>query len=459
MKNPENKTGSENKTKTVFNRREFVKKTSAGMAGVAALAHFPYITSHAAPDDKIIVGVVGCGGRGTGAALDVMKAATNIIYPLEGYHTEDAEDGAQVTAQGIEVMALADVFPDRLKNCKAQLEKVGIQVQDKYCFTGFDAYRKLLEIPQINYVILTTPPHFRPMHLRAAVEAGKNVFIEKPAAVDAPGVRSIIESGDIARQKGLAIGAGTNRRRDNLTRQIISRIHEGDIGQVKALYTEFLIGELWSVDREPGWSDMEYQLRNWLYYTYLGGDLIVEQFIHTLDVMNWIVGANPVKAVGLGGRQVRTDPKFGNIFDHISVQYEYPGGVIGFCQDRQINGCVNRVRDLIIGSTGRAIMGYPTHIQYDDGRSWRPREDRNNAYQLEHEELIRSIREGNPLNEARQVAEATLTAIMGREAAYSGQEITWEDAMNSMQNFELKEYKLGEMPMPPVAMPGKYKFV
>ncbi len=447
------------KSKSIFNRREFVKKTGAGVAGIAAMAHFPYVLSHATQDDKIIVGVIGCGGRGTGAALDVVKAATNIIYPLEGYHTEDAEEGARVSAQGIEILALADVFSDRLNNCKSQLRKVGINVQDKYCFTGFDAYKQLLEIPQINYVILATPPHFRPIQLRAAVEAGKNVFMEKPAAVDATGVRSVIESGEIALQKGLAIGAGTHRRRENLTRQIINRIHEGDIGKIKALYTEFLIGELWSVDRGPSWSDMEYQLRNWLYYTYLGGDLIVEQFIHTIDVMNWAVGSHPTKAVALGGRQVRTDPKFGNIFDHISVQFEYPEGVLGFCQDRQINGCVNRVRDLIIGTEGRAFMGYPTYIQYDDGRSWRSRDDQDNAYQIEHEEIIRSIREGNPVNEARQVAESTLTAIMGREAAYSGREITWDDIMNSKQDFSLKEYSLGNMPMPPVAMPGKYKFV
>jgi len=459
MKNSNKNSLKNHKIEETLNRRDFVKKSGVGIAGVAAMAHFPYVMHQKATNDKIVVGIVGCGGRGTGAALDVVKAATRIIYPMEGYHTEDAAEGARATVEDIEILALADVFPDRLNSCKLQLAKVGIEVRDKYCFTGFDAYRQLLEISQINYVILTTPPLFRPQHLRAAVEAGKNVFMEKPAAVDPTGIRSVIESGEIARTKGLAIGAGTNRRRDNFTRETISRIHQGEIGKVKALYTEFLIGELWSVDRESGWSDMEYQLRNWLYYTYLGGDLIVEQFVHTIDAMNWVVGANPTKAVALGGRQVRTDPKFGNIYDHISVQYEYPDGVLGFCQDRQINGCVNRVRDLVIGTKGRAFMGYPTYIEYDDGKSWRMREDRNNAYQVEHEELIRSIREGNPINEARQVAESTLTAIMGREAAYSGREITWDDMMTSKQDFSLNEYALGPMPMPPVAMPGKYKFV
>jgi predicted dehydrogenase len=459
MKSNTKNTENERKIKSILNRREFVKKSGTGIAGAAAIVHFPYVIRPTPPDKKIVVGVVGCGGRGTGAALDVVKAATEIIYPLEGYHTEDAAEGARAIREDIEIMALADVFPDRLNGCKAQLGKVGIDVKEKYCFTGFDSYRKLLEIPQINYVILTTPPHFRPAHLRAAVEAGKNVFMEKPAAVDATGVRSVVESGEIASKKGLAIGAGTNRRRDNFTREVIARVHQGDIGKIKALYTEFLIGELWSVDREPGWSDMEYQLRNWLYYTYLGGDLIVEQFVHTIDAMNWAVGANPMKAVALGGRQVRTDPKFGNIYDHISVQFEYPDGILGFCQDRQINGCINRVRDVVIGTEGRAFMGYPTYIEFDNGKSWRIREDRNNAYQVEHEELIQSIREEKPINEARQVAESTLTSIMGREAAYSGREITWDDIMNSKQDFSLNEYVLDSMPMPPVAMPGKYQFI
>ncbi|HLF34314.1 MAG TPA: Gfo/Idh/MocA family oxidoreductase, partial [Cyclobacteriaceae bacterium] len=265
--------------------------------------------------------------------------------------------------------------------------------------------------------------------------------------------------GEMAKKKGLAIGAGTHRRRENATVETIKRIHGGEIGDISALYAEFLIGELWSVDRQLSWSDFEFQLRNWLYYTYLGGDFIVEQYIHTIDVLNWIKGAHPSKAVALGGRQVRTDPKFGNIYDHISVQFEYPDGVMAFCMDRQINGCVSRVRDVIFGTAGKAVMGNQAVIQKKDGSSWRFREERNNAYQTEHEEIIRSIRTDNPVNEARQVAESTLTAIMGREAAYSGQELSWDEAMNSKQDFNLKEYALGDMPLPPVAMPGKYKFV
>ena len=443
-----------------FSRREFIRTAGAGAAGVAALTAFPNIITRAAGDDfSIKAGLVGCGGRGSGAALNVLNAATNVIYPQAGYHTEDAVQGARATAKNINIVSLADTFPDRLSRCREQLKKVGIGVEDKYCFTGFDAYKKLLDIGEINYVILSTPPHFRPLHLRAAIDAGKNVFIEKPCAVDATGVRSVIESGEMAKEKNLAIGAGTQRRRENSTKEIIRRIHDGEIGDIASLYAEFLIGELWSVDRQPGWSDMEYQLRNWLYYNWLGGDFFTEQFIHTIDVLNWTKGSHPDKAFALGGRQVRTDPKFGNIYDHISVQYEYPDGVMAVCMHRQINGCVDRIRDVVFGTTGKAIMGYQTQIDKKNGDSWRFRGEDNNAYETEHEEIIQSIRSGNPVNEAQQVAEATLTALMGREASYSGKEITWEDMQNSKQDYSLKEYSFGNMPVPPVPMPGKYQFI
>lgn len=445
--------------KNRISRRKFIENSGIGLAGAATISSFPNVIARPTGNDlEIRVGVIGCGGRGTGAALDVLNAATRIIYPMEGYHTEDAADGAKVQAQNVKLVALADLFEDRLNACRAQLQKVGVEIEDKHCFTGFEGYQKLLDISEINYVIITSPPHFHPAHLRAAIEAGKNAFVEKPASVDVAGAKSVIESGEIARKKGLAIGAGTNRRRDIMNREVVKRIHDGEIGKLKAMYAEFLIGELWSVDRMPGWSDMEYQIRNWLYYTHLGGDMIVEQYVHTLDAMNWVHGSHPVKAIALGGRQVRTDPKFGNIYDHMSVCYEYADGVLGFCMDRQINGCTNRVRDEIIGTEGKAFLGSMAAVMKDNGDQWRFRGERNNAYQLEHEEIIRSIREGNPVNEARQVAESTLMAIMGREATYSGRELTWDDLMNSNQDFTLDKYELGDAPVPPVPMPGKYRF-
>jgi predicted dehydrogenase len=417
------------------------------------------ITAHAAPDQQINIGLVGCGGRGTGAALDAVHAATNSIYPDSGYHTENAVEGATATQENVRIVAMADALEDRLISSREQFHKVGMDVKDEYCFVGFDAYKKLLEIPEINYVILATPPHFRPVQLRAAVEAGKNVFIEKPAAVDTNGFHSIIESGEIAKQKGLAIGAGTQRRRDNSFKEVVRRIHNGEIGVLRSGITRWLIGELWYLKPKPEWSDMETQLRNWMYYEWLSGDIFVEQFIHSIDLMNWVCQSTPLKAIGLGGRQVRTGSVYGNAYDHYSIQYEYPNDITIFCLDRQINGCADYIDDVFIGAKGRGHFSYQhTGITGLDGTSWRYRGEKNNAYQTEHDELIHSIRIGEPINEAKQVAESTLTAIMGREAAYSGKEITWEMAMNTKQDFSLDTYEFGDLSVAPVPMPGKYKF-
>jgi len=443
-------------------RRQFVKKSGLGVATATVAMNAPFIiTAQASPDDPINIGLVGCGGRGTGAALDAVNAATKSIYPESGYHTEDAVDGAKAAAANVRIVAMADVFEDRLEASRFQLNKVGMKVKKHNCFVGFDAYQKLLEIPEINYVILATPPHFRPLHLRAAVEAGKNVFIEKPAAVDAAGVRSIIRSGELAAEKGLTIGAGTQRRRDNAYRELIGKVHDGAIGEIRSAVTRWLGGELWYIEPQEGWSDMEKQLRNWNYYKWLSGDFIVEQFIHSLDTINWILQSHPVSAVGLGGREVRTDPqKYGNIYDHFSVQYEYPNDITVFGLDRQINGCQNFVDDEIIGTHGRAFLSYRrTGYTVKGGDRWRFRGDRNNPYQVEHDELIQAIRAGQPINEAKQVAESTMTAIMGREAVYSGHQVTWEDAMNSGQDFTLGTYEFGDLPIEPVPKPGSYKFM
>lgn len=451
-----------NSDKSNVSRRQFIKKTGLGVATTTVAINAPFIiTAHAAPDDPINIGLIGCGGRGTGATLDAVNAATNSIYPDSGYHTENATEGSKIGAKNVQIMAMADVFEDRLLASRQQFQKVGMEVKKENCFVGFDAYKKLLEIPEINYVILATPPHFRALHLRAAVEAGKNVFMEKPGAVDSAGVRSIIKSGEIAEQKGLTIGAGTQRRRDNAYRELVERVHNGEIGEIRSGVTRWLGGELWYIDPQAGWSDMEKQLRNWNYYTWLSGDFIVEQFIHSLDLVNWVLQSHPTKVIGIGGRQVRTDLiKHGNIYDHFSLQYEYPNDITIFGLDRQINGCANYVDDEFIGVDGRANFSYrKTGTKLKDGKSWRFRGDRNNPYQVEHNELIQSIRTGNPINEAKQVAESTLTAIMGREAVYSGQEIDWDTAMNAKQDFTLEKYEFGDLPVAPVAMPGKYRFV
>lgn len=443
-------------------RREFLTRSSltvtGAVTGAAALAQFPLVHSaFGAETMEIKVGLIGCGGRGTGALLDALGAATKVIYPAAGYHTEDAAEGSKIERKGIQVVALADVFADRLADCQANLTKLGVQVPKNNCFTGFEAYKQLLSMPEVNYVILATPPHFRPIHLMAAVEAGKHVFMEKPAAVDAPGVRMVIEAGELAKKKGLGIAAGTQRRHLPSYRETIKRIQGGEIGEIIYAKCYWNGGQIWVVDRKPEWSDMEWQLRNWNYFTWLSGDHIVEQHVHNLDVMNWVLGAHPIRAVsGLGGRQVRVGERHGQIFDHFAVEFEYPNGVCMFSQCRQINGCQNLVNENVVGTKGTSNC--KDIIQVKGGQRWRYRQPEPNAYHQEHEDLIASIRNGDPINEARAIAESTMTGILGREAVYSGQAIEWDAAMQSTTHLGPPEYRLGPLAIPPVALPGQYQF-
>jgi predicted dehydrogenase len=438
-------------------RRGFLK-TSA-LLGAAALVQAPFVqTARAASDLEIKIGLIGCGGRGTGAVLDAMGAATQVIYPSSGYHTEDVAQNAKIERPNIKVVALADLFEDRLAHCRRQLDRLGCSVPQDRCFTGFDAYKQLLGVGEVNYVIMATPPHFRPMHLRAAIEAGKHAFIEKPVAVDVPGVKTVIEAGELAKQKGLGIAAGTQRRHQKGYVETIRRIHEGAIGNIIYARSYWNGGEIWVIDRKPGWSDIEWQLRNWCYFTWLSGDHYVEQHVHNLDVMNWVLGAHPVRAVAaVGGRQVRTGKVHGHIFDHFAVEFEYPNGVRMFSQARQINGCDNTVEEAVVGDKGTSNC--QNLIVPRQGPRWRYKGDNPNAYHQEHLDLIASIQAGKPLNEAKAVAEGTMTGILGREAAYSGKSITWDDAMRSTKRLGPEKYEFGAYPIPEVAMPGRYSFL
>ena len=440
-------------------RRRFLKRSSLALAGAAAAVELPRVhAAEAGTDFEIKIGLVGCGGRGTGAVLDAMGAATKVIYPAAGYHTEDVAQGATIERKNIKVVALADLFEDRLAGCQAQLAKLGMDVPQKTCFTGFDAYKGLLAVPEVNYVILATPPHFRPMQLKAAIEAGKHVFIEKPVAVDAPGVKMVMEAGKLAAEKGLGIAAGTQRRHMRTYQETIKRIRDGAIGEIVYAKCYWNGGEIWVIEREPGWSDMEWQLRNWNYFTWLSGDHFVEQHVHNLDVMNWVLGTHPVRAVsGLGGRQVRIGEVHGHIFDHFAVEFEYPDGVSMFSQARQINGCDNLVEEAVVGTGGTSNCR--DRIRSKDGKSWRFREKEPSPYRQEHEDLIASIRAGEPINEAQAIAESTMTGILGREAVYSGKAVDWDTAMKSTTRLGPTEYQLGPYPMPEVAMPGRYRFV
>jgi len=441
-----------------LSRRGFIQGSSIAVAGALAGLQLPRV--HAASIDKdpgVKIGVIGCGGRGTGAVLNAIGAAVKSIYPEKGYHTEELAEGATAENSGIQVLALADMFEERLDYCHRNLARIGQNVPKEQCHIGFDAYQKLLANPDINYVILATPPHFRPLHLMAAIEAGKNVFMEKPAAVDVPGIKLVMEAGQLATEKKLGIAAGTQRRHSPNYRETIRRLQDGAIGDIVYAKCYWNGGQIWVVDRIPGWSDTEWQIRNWNHFTWLSGDHIVEQHVHNLDIMNWVIGTHPIKAVAaLGGRQSRRGKRHGHIFDHFAVEYEYPNGVTMFSQCRQINGCKDIVGEWVRGTEGTSNCA--DLIQPTRGDEWRFREKPVDAYQQEHQNLIASIREGKPINEAQNIAESTLTAILGREAAYSGQEITWDDAMKSTTKLGPEKDEFGPYEIPPIPRPGSYKF-
>jgi predicted dehydrogenase len=414
-------------------RRDFLKAVSA--AG-AALATLPQV--HAAGSDVIRIGLIGCGGRGTGAAGQALNADPNV-----------------------KLIAMGDVFADHLQSSLSQLRKdetlAGkIDVKDDHCFIGFDAYKQVLATP-IDVVLLTTPPHFRPLHLKAAVEAGKHIFAEKPVAVDAPGVRSVMATCAEAKRKKLSLVSGLCYRYENSKRETMKQVHDGAVGEIVALQTSYDTGALWMKPRQPGWSDMEWQLRNWLYFTWLSGDHIVEQHIHSLDKMAWAMqDQNPIRAMGTGGRQVRTGPEYGHIFDHHAVVYEYPHGVKLFAYCRQQVGCAHDITDHIMGTKGTCeVMKHTITGEH----KWRYKGPEEDMYQNEHNELFASIRSGKPIYNGDYMTKSTLLAIMGRMATYTGQVITWEMALNSKEDLTPAKYEFGSLPVPPVAMPGITKFV
>lgn len=414
-----------------LSRRDFLKLSAAvSAAGVFSQLGTNY--AHAQGAERLRVGLVGCGGRGTGAVRDVIQA-----------------DPAT------EIVAIGDVFKDRVDSARAGLKGLGnrSKVTEATSFVGFDAYQKVIN-SGVDIVLLCTPPGFRPQHMKAAVEAGKHIFAEKPVAVDATGVRTVIEASDRAKQKNLAIVAGTVYRHTPKYIETIKRIHEGAIGEVVGGQYYYNAGELWVHPRQPQWSDMEWQMRNWYYFTWLGGDLIVEQHVHSLDIMNWVMGAHPVSAYGMGGRQVRTDPAFGQIYDHFATEYEFPGGVRVLSMCRQMNNTDSRVSQRVVGTKGTAAPDSGSIKGANPARI----EGKAIDYVQEHIDLIKSIRDGKPLNEGRQVAESTLTAIMGRESSYTGKLITWEQALEAKQNLVPEKLEFGPIPTPSVAMPGKTTF-
>ena len=416
-------------------RRTFIGTTAAAAAAFA----FPGGV-FAQGSDRLRVGVVGCGGRGTGAALDCMRGSA-----------------------GVEIVALGDLVPDRLARCRQELgeraaENADIaskyKVTDELCFTGFDAYERVLAT-DVHLVILATPPGFRPDHITAAVAAGKHIFAEKPVAVDPAGIRKVLAAYEAAMQKGLGIGVGTQRRHQAEYLATIERIHGGAIGDVVSGQVFWNQGGLWHREQDAGMSDGEWQIRNWLYFAWLSGDHIVEQHVHNIDVANWVLGAHPVRARGVGGRQFRTEPEYGHIFDHFAIDLEYPSGARVLSMCRQIEGTRNHIGENFIGSKGQSSAS--GRITGASAWEWQRPERRVSPYVQEHTDLVASIRSGRPYNELKQVAESTLTAIMGREAAYTGQELEWDEVLNADQVLSPPEVGFVPMAVPPVPMPGRTK--
>jgi predicted dehydrogenase len=413
-------------------RRTFLGAAAAAAAPLVAPAAFAAARPRGA--DPLNVGVIGCGGRGTGAARDALEVS-----------------------ESTRIVALADVFPDRLESCRASLATLGERgrVDERRCHAGFDGYRALLT-EDVDVVILAAPPHFRPAHFEAAVAAGKHVFMEKPVAVDPVGARRVMESASAAQGAGLSVVAGTQRRHEASYRAAMAMLRQGVIGEVVAARCYWNMGGLWMNERRPEWSDMEWQLRNWLYFTWLSGDHIVEQHVHNIDVVSWAMGGPPRRALAVGGRQARTDPRYGHVFDHFAVDYEYDGGRFCLSMCRQQDGCPGRVEEIIHGTEGRMTLS-PGRAVIEGPRPWRFDGANPNPYVEEHRALQEAIRSGAPVNEARTVAESTLAAIMGRMAAYTGQEVTWEHAMSSTLDLTPPAYELGSLPVPAVAVPGQTK--
>jgi myo-inositol 2-dehydrogenase / D-chiro-inositol 1-dehydrogenase len=432
------------KTEPIFpaaSRRRFLKTGSlAAFAGAVAPSILIAPKVLAQNSETLKIGLIGCGGRGSGAAGQAMKADKNCA-----------------------LTAMGDVFEDRLRSSLATLKKENperCQVDPEKCFVGLDAYKKVLE-SGVDVVILTTPPGFRPLHLKAAIDAGKHVFCEKPMATDGPGVRSVMESVAEAKRKKLALVAGFCWRYNYGERAIMSRVHDGQIGDIRAIETVYNTGPIWVHPRVTGQTDMEYQLRNWYYFTWLSGDHIVEQAVHSIDKMAWAMkDVPPVSCIATGGRQVRTEEKYGHIFDHFGVVYDYPDGTKGFHFCRQQANCANENSDYIMGSKGLAKIKAFSQLEISGENKWRFSGERPDMYQVEHNELFASIRKGEPLNDGDRMAKSTLLAIMGRMAAYTGQIIKWDDALKSEE--QLNPPNLGDwngpIPVPPVAMPGVTKF-
>lgn len=439
-------------------RREFVKQGSllaGSLIGIPLAAKADFFNT--STDDSIKVALIGCGGRGTGAAMQAL-----------------------LTKQNVKLVAMADAFRDRLDDCYKNLTaddlsdwsgtagnvKHKIAVPETNKFTGFDGYKKAIALADV--VILTTPPGFRPIHFEEAVNQGKHIFMEKPVATDPAGIQRVLQAAAIAKQKKLNVVVGLQRHYQNSYLELFKKVKEGMVGDIVSAQAWWNNEGVWINHRQYNQTEMEYQMRNWYYFNWLCGDHITEQHIHNLDVVNWFKGSYPVKAQGMGGREVRKGKEYGEIFDHHYVEFQYADGSILNSQCRHIKGTYSKVDEQLVGTKGTIFCGAANILdrkgnvlyQYDKTKE-------NNPYQTEHDELFASIAKGEfKFADAENGAKSTMTSILGRMATYSGQVIDWDKATNSGINIMPKEFSFNAMPpvLPdangfyPVAVPGMTKY-
>jgi predicted dehydrogenase len=427
----------------VTSRRQFLKTSSTALGGVLAANLGSPRSVLAAGGDQLKIGLIGCGGRGTGAANQALHADPNVV-----------------------LTAMGDAFSEKLESSLQTLLRQNdvasrVQVEADPRFVGLDAFQKVID-SGVDVVLLATPPGFRPQHFKAAIAAGKHVFCEKPMGTDAPGVRSVMATVEEAKRKNLAVVAGFCWRYDLARREFYKRIHEGAIGDIRAIYATYLTGPVKPMPdpskRPPGMPDLEWQLRNWYNFVWLSGDGLVEQACHSIDKIAWALhDRSPIKAVATGGRQIPNHQ--GNIYDHIDVFYEFEDGVRCFMAQRQISNCYSDNSDYLMGAAGTASIksGNPIILGRERWHYTGPKPD---MYQVEHNELFASIRKGEPINDGVRMCHSTMMAIMGRTAAYTGEELTWEQIMSSDDKLVPDnlswDMKLEPAPM---AMPGRTRFV
>lgn len=433
-------------------RRDFVKSTSLITGSLIAA---PFLSEasmfNSLVDDTIKVALIGCGGRGTGAAIQALS-----------------------TKQNVKLVAMADAFQDRLDNCYKEITgddfenlKSKIDVPADRRFVGFDAYLKA--IPLADVVILTTPPGFRPLHFEAAVNAGKHIFMEKPVATDPAGVQRVLAAAEKAKAKKLNVVVGLQRHYQTSYRELMKRLQDGMVGDIVSASAWWNNDGVWVNPRKAGQTEMEYQMRNWYYFNWLCGDHITEQHIHNIDVINWVKNSYPVKARGTGGREVRKGKDYGEIFDHHIVEFEYADGTILNSQCRHIKGTWAKVDELVVGTKGKIMFDAGHITDYKGNTLFKHNGSKDpNPYQVEHDELFEAIAKGQyKFADAENGAKSTMTSILGRMATYSGQVITWDKAINSGLDLAPKTFAWdADMPLKPdtnglypVAIPGKTKFV